>query len=119
MEIVITIDRFISRTDFIICWVVIVSFIFVLFNTIRTKKLSSDFQHWISFVLSSVSIIGGLDAIMTNIYLANTQNSIFNLNSVYSCIGGIAVICLSIKNILVLLGFERYFSIDISKIVEP
>lgn len=26
---------------------------------------------------------------------------------------------LSIKNILVLLGFERYFSIDISKIVEP
>lgn len=111
--ILINIANFISRTDFIICWVIAMSLLYIVSRCLRSEQLEMGWQHWISYILAAVSIIGGINALLTNIHLAHSENSQYNLNCIYNCIGGIAVIFLAIKNFLIGLGIVRIFNLKL------
>lgn len=109
METLINVANFISRKDIVIIWIIIASLFYLIMAWRSTDKERFNLTNGISFVVSTVAILGGINILLTNIYEANTQETKSDLKCLYDSIGGLTILYVSGKSIIDKLGFLRVF----------
>lgn len=111
MEKLVYLVNLLSRADFYMAWIIIMSVIYLVIAVYKKQKGKDLFIliDYVAFVISTISIVGAISVLGNNFIEAYANDAHYDLNYMFNCLGNIAVFSISVKTLCDKIGYPNLF----------